>query len=261
MNRRQMLAGLASTAALTNVESRAANVNNAYLELIVWRFHNTEENQASRTSEFLQNGLQPALSRAGARLIGAFSNVIATDGPFYVTLSQYASLGNLQDVREKLAGDEAYQQAVQKLSSGQGLPFVGVESNLLRCFDGMPQPAVSAPSGRETHRIFEWRTYESQSFATLARKIGMFNHGEMQIFERLGMRPVFFGETIIGPKQPNLMYMLSYDDLAAREKLWRAFGSDPAWQKLRSNPELADAQIVANISNIILQPLKFSPIR
>lgn len=257
MNRRQMLAGLASSAALTDFESRAANMNNAYLELIVWRFHNSEENQASRTSEFLQNGLQPALSRAGARLIGAFSNVIATDGPYYVTLSQYASLASLQEVREKLASDEAYQQAVQKLSSGPGLPFVRVESSLVRCFDGMPQPAVSA----DGHRIFEWRTYESQSFATLARKIGMFNHGEMQIFERLGMRPVFFGETIVGPKQPNVTYMLSYDDLAAREKLWRAFGSDPEWQKLRSHPELADAQIVANISNVILQPLKFSSIR
>ncbi len=71
------------------------------------------------------------------------------------------------------------------------------------------------------------RTYESQTFVTLERKIGMFNHGEMQIFERLGMRPVFFGETIVGPKQPNLMYMLSYDDLAAHDRLWHDFGSIP----------------------------------
>jgi hypothetical protein len=89
----------------------------------------------------------------------------------------------------------------------------------------------------------------------------MFNNGEAQIFERLGMRPVFFGETIAGPKQPNLNYMLSYDDLAARDKLWYAFGSDPEWKKLSGQPQLKDAEIVANISNVILRPLTFSPIR
>ena len=89
----------------------------------------------------------------------------------------------------------------------------------------------------------------------------MFNNGEMQIFERLGMRPIFFGETIVGPKQPNLTYMLSYDSLAARDELWHAFGSDPEWKKLSTQPELKDEQIVANISNVILRPLWFSVIR
>jgi hypothetical protein len=82
----------------------------------------------------------------------------------------------------------------------------------------------------------------------------------MQIFQRLGFRPVFFGETIVGSRQPNLTYMLSYDDLAMRNRLWKAFVSDPEWKKLSSRPELKDAEIVANISNAILAPLKFSPI-
>jgi hypothetical protein len=54
------------------------------------------------------------------------------------------------------------------------------------------------------------------------------------------------------------MYMLSFDDLAARERLWGEFGSDPEWKKLSSQPELKDSQIVANISNVILRPLSFS---
>jgi hypothetical protein len=49
--------------------------------------------------------------------------------------------------------------------------------------------------------------------------------------------------------------------MAARDKAWRAFGADPEWQKLRGQPELADALIVSNISNAILRPLGFSPIR
>jgi len=132
---------------------------------------------------------------------------------------------------------------------------------LLRSFDGMPAVVVPDASEKRLPRIFELRTYESQSFVTLMRKIGMFNSGEMGIFQRLGMRPVFFGETIIGPRQPNLMYMLSYDDLAARDRLWHDFATDPEWRKLSARLELKDSEIVANISNVILRPLTFSAIR
>ena len=94
-----------------------------------------------------------------------------------------------------------------------------------------------------------------------ARKIKMFDDGEAAIFKRLGMMPVFFGRTLIGQNLPNLTYMLAFDDLASRDKLWRDFGSDPEWRKLRAQPGLSDAEIVSNISNSILRPLAFSPIR
>jgi hypothetical protein len=75
------------------------------------------------------------------------------------------------------------------------------------------------------------------------------------------MLPVFFAQTIVGSRMPNLTYMLAYDDLAARDKTWRAFSADPDWQELRSTPGLSDAEIVNNVSNAILRPLPFSPIR
>jgi hypothetical protein len=55
--------------------------------------------------------------------------------------------------------------------------------------------------------------------------------------------------------------MLAYDDWAARDKCWSAFGKDPGWQKLRATPGLSDAEIVSNITNALLRPLPFSPIR
>lgn len=234
---------------------------NTFLELKTWRLHNSAEEQPPRLADYLESGLGPALSRAGAKLAGAFSNVIGPDGPYYVTLTQYASLAEMQEVLAKLAADEAHHSELQKLSSGAGLPFVRVESSLLRSFDGMPVPVISGSTEKRPPRIFELRTYESQSFLTLARKVAMFNNGEMQIFERLGMRPVFFGETIAGPRQPNLMYMLSYDDLDTHDRLWHAFGTDPEWKKLSAQPQLKDSEIVANISNVILRPLTFSAIR
>jgi hypothetical protein len=256
--RREMITGF-SASAFSFMQQPTSKSPNTYLELKVWKLHNSPEAQGDRVAQFLKTGLAPALDRNGGKLAGAWANVIGADGPYYVTLSRFGNLAAMGETLEALMHDREYQSAVDELSSGSGLPFVRVESSILRSFDILPTPAITDAGGHG--RIFEWRTYESQSFGALRRKVAMFNEGEAQIFMRLGFRPVFFGETVAGPKQPNLMYMVSYDDLAQHDKLWSAFGSDPEWKKLSSRPELKDDQVVANISNVILRPLPFSPVR
>ena len=247
-------------ASATNLAAADAP-SNTILELTTWHLHNSAENQGTRVAAYLDSGLGPALSRAGAKLAGAFANVIGQEGPYYVTLAEYPSFKAYGDAVTALRSDPAHEQEIAKLSSGAAFPFGRVESSLLRSFDIMPRVTYPEAGEKRPPRVFELRTYESQSFLTLRRKVAMFNNGEARIFERLGMRPVFFGETFVGPRQPNLHYMLSYDDLAARDRLWGEFGSDPEWRKLSGEPQLKDAEIVANISNAILRPLAFSNIR
>jgi hypothetical protein len=258
IDRRAVLAGLAASA-ISPMPAEPASTRNTFLELKTWKLHNSAENQTSRVAEFIQNGLASALDRAGAKLAGAFANVIAPDGPYYVTLSEFSSLDVFQKTLDALNSDKQYGAAVDRLSGGAGLPFVRIESSLLRSFDVFPR--VATGKGEHGPRVFELRTYESQSLSALRKKVAMFNDGEAQIFIRLGFRPVFFGETIVGARQPNLHYMLSFDSLDEHDKLWAAFVSDPAWQQLRSQPGLSDPEIVANISNVILRPLAFSEVR
>jgi hypothetical protein len=136
-----------------------------------------------------------------------------------------------------------------------------METSLLRAFDGYPSVTPPPNDGKRPARLFELRQYESNNSATLKRKIKMFNDGEIGAFQRAGAQPVFFAETIVGARLPNLTYMLSYQDLASRDKVWKAFGADPEWQRLRSTPGLSDAEIVSNITNYIVSPLPFSQIR
>lgn len=233
--------------------------NRTFLELKTWRLHNSEEGQAKRVSEYFENGLFPALTRAGAKPVAALSNLIGPDGPYMFTIVQYPSLAAMQDVLAKVAADGPHEKASQKLSAGPGMPFVGLESSVLHSLSVLPEAVL--PSAPGPARIFELRTYQSQSMTALKKKAGMFNSGEIGIFQRLNMQPVFIGESIIGPRQPNITYMLSFENLDGREKLWQQFGSDPAWKALSAPPELKDAEIVANISNVILRPLAFSPLR
>jgi len=222
---------------------------------------NATEDQMQRTVGFLSKGALPALERAGIGPLGFFTSVIAEESPFILALATFPSLSAMESSREKEAQDSEYQKARDAYNSMPGLGYVRLESSLLRCFEGMPRPEVLPPDPKRPARIFELRMYESNNSSTLARKIKMFNEGEMAIFRRLGMRPVFFGETIIGRNMPNLVYMLSFDSLAARESMWKAFGEDAEWKQLRSKPGYSDAEIVSNISNSILRPLPFSPIR
>ena len=232
------------------------------IELRYIQMRNTPDNQMQRTASFLQNVAGPALKRAGAGPLGFFVSVIAPDSPFVLTLTAYPDgLAGLESVRDKQAADQEYIHGRDAYNSGPGRGFERLESALLRSFEVMQKIEAPGADGKREARIFELRTYESNNATTLARKIKMFNEGEAGIFKRLGMQPVFFGERIAGPKMPSLSYMLSYEDLAARDRLWKLFGSDPEWQKLRSQPGYSDAEIVSNISNEILRPLPFSDIR
>jgi hypothetical protein len=187
--------------------------------------------------------------------------MIADETPFVMTIASYASLAAMEQQRAKLSADAEYKKALTAYNGQPGLNYERIDSVLGRAFPSVPEMIVPADATGRPGRVFELRRYESNNATTLATKIKMFEMGEAGIFKRLGMRPVFFSETIVGEKMPNLMYMLSYDDLASREKLWKAFGADPEWQKLRAMPGYSDAEIVSNISVSLLQPLPFSPVR
>ncbi len=239
----------------------AAPSGNAIIELRTIKLRNTEDNQKQRTTDFLEHSALPALQRAGAGPLGVFTGVIAPAGPFLLTLASYPSLAAMDEIRAKVAADSEYQKALTAYNSASGLGYQRIDSSLLRAFDGMPRVVPPLSGGKRAARLFELRMYESNNLTTLRRKIKMFNEGEMGIFQRLGMQPVFFGETIVGANMPNQCYMLTYEDLAGRERAWKAFGADEEWKKLRATPGYADAEIVSNITNSILAPLPFSPIR
>ncbi len=118
----------------------------------------------------------------------------------------------------------------------------------------------ASDSAAKKARIFELRTYESHSYKANQQKIEKFNTAEIAIFRRTGLQPVFFGQTMIGSRLPNLTYMLLHEDMAAHDRAWAAFGADPEWQKVRNAPGSKDSDIVSSISNLFLKPAAYSQI-
>jgi hypothetical protein len=250
----------ATFAAAATTASAADAPKPAYLELRRYQLRNSADNQRQRTTEFLRQQTA-ALVRAGAGPIGAFGSSIGPNTPFLLTLVSYPTTAAIEEVATKLAADGEYQRAQTIYNSQPGLNYERMESSLLLAFTGYPKVTPPPNDGQRPARLFEVRNYESNNTTSLRKKVQMFNDGEIGAFERAGGQPVFFGETVIGPNQPSLTYMLSYPDLPGRDAVWKAFGADPQWQKLRATPGLSDAEVVSNISNYLVTPLAFSQIR
>ena len=257
MNRRTLLTSAALLA--TEAAGQSLKKERALIELRYYYLRTGLDNQQKRVTELLQEGFVPAAHRGGIKTIGVFAPVIAPRAPFLMVALSFESFTAMDKVSAAVDGDEAYHKAIEKFHGYPGASYVRMERQLLRCFPSMPEVEVPKPGA--SPRIFELRTYESNHRASLKKKIGMFDDGEIRIFRKNGLLPVFFGDTLFGVNLPNLTYMLAFDNLAAREKNWSAFGADPDWAKLRSTPGLGDADMVSNISNSILRPLSFSDIK
>ncbi len=217
--------------------------------------------QVDRTNQYLKDVYLPAVRRTGAGTCGFFSPIVGERSPFVLSLTTYPSLSAMETARAKLAADKDFEKGWDTYNNIAEPSYVRMESSLLRAFDSMPALEVPPTDAKRAARVFELRTYESLSEKASRRKIQMFGDGEIAIFRKVGMATVFFAETLVGRNLPSLTYMVGFDDLAARERIWRDFGADPDWQKLRVQPGLSDAEIVSNITNTILRPLPFSPIR
>jgi hypothetical protein len=82
----------------------------------------------------------------------------------------------------------------------------------------------------------------------------------LKVWQRLGIRQAGFWTTVVGENSQNLYYLLEWESLAEREEKWTAFVQDPEWLKARAETE-KDGQIVARVTNYILQPTSYSSVQ
>lgn len=229
------------------------------LEFRYFRCRNTTDNQRARLTEYLSRTMAPAMARVGVGPVGLFSASIGMDTPFILRVLSHASMVAFEQAHEKMMADAQFRAATEAFFNGPGIPYQRMEVQLLKAFKGFP--AIEIPPKKDGARLFELRCYESNTPMSLAKKIGMFENGEIDIFRKAGMAPVLFGETIVGPKMPNLTYMVAHDSLTARETNWRTFGGSPEWKKMAATPGLSDGEVVSNISTTLLTPIAGSQIR
>ncbi len=223
------------------------------------RYELETEQQRAGFDKFVQEAALPALGRLFIAPIGVF---YPNEGlsPVYVLLP-HVSLESFVTLTQRLAEDQEFlERGAEFLNAPADQPaYKSLEVQLMAAFEGMPKlkRPTDAPS-----RVFQLRTYESPSEKTALKKIEMFNTAEIAVFRKVGLHPVFFGQTLAGAKMPNLTYMLGFKDMEENKANWKKFGADPDWQKLRAIPEYADQVVLREkgITNLYLKPASYSQI-
>ncbi len=260
INRRNFLAaagatGLAMHGYTTTLAADATGERQIY-ELRQYHIDTPEQRQ--RLDAYLREAAIPALNGIGIKPVGVFYP--AEDlSPVYVLLPHKSTESVITSTQKLLADKEYLNKGADLLNAAADQPaFRRIESSLLLAFKGMPK--LETPI-QKPDRIFQLRIYESPSVKTGQKKIEMFNDaGEIAIFRRVGLHPVFFGEAIVGPKLPNLTYMLVFESEDERAANWNKFRNDPDWLRLRGMQEYSDKAILSGITNLPLKPAEYSQI-
>ncbi len=264
MQRRQFLSASLASSALALAQRGSAQTSPTHSRefYLIRRYDLVNGPQTQLTEHYFADALIPALTRMGLGPIGAFSLAYGPQTPAYYLLASGSSVDALAEVDLRLAQDAEFMRAAEPFWSAPAKEpaFERVESSLLIAFEGWPKLTPPPASATKAKRIFQMRTYESPSFADHVRKVEMFNNGEFAIFQTVGFHPVFFGDALIDSRMPKLTYMLSLDGVDELDAKWAAFGSNPDWKKLSSDPHYAFEPIVSNITNLILNPLACSQI-
>jgi len=216
----------------------------------------------TRFNEYAKTALLPALNRLGIKPVGAFTVSVGPNSPTVSLLLQHPNADSVWKLDSgALTSDAVYSKAaasVRELPATDPL-YVRIESSLMQPFFSVPE--LLAPSGAAAapSRVFELRTYESHSRTASNKKMEMFEKGgEIAIFKRLGMAPVFFARDVIGTRLPSLTYMLVFADMAARDKGWADFGRDPEWEKLRVQPGYTNPEVLSGTNVSLLRPTDYS---
>ena len=261
MKRRNFLSATAGLGMASLVHGQAG-VGASGQQLLQWiKLHMPVGPKRRRFTDFVRDAAVPALNRAGVKSVGVFTGRYGPDQSTLFLLLPHDSFESLATLSARLLDDGEFRKA------GAGIvdapiadpSIVRMESALLLAFKNMPRVEVPSALLKTGSRIYELRIYESHSVMAGRKKVEMFNEGgEIAIFRKTGLVPVFFGETLVGPLMPNLHYMLVFESMEARDKGWAVFGKDPDWIKLRAEARYADT--VSNITDLILNPAAYSQI-
>ncbi len=218
------------------------------------------ERQQKLVGEYWRAAAIPAYNRMGIRPIGAFTELDKLEISKICVLIPYDSLDLLASVNRRLAADNEYQKAgAEYLDVPKSDPaYVRFESSLLIAFEGMKKLEVPQPPSEQKPWIFELRVYESHSEAKGINKVKMFNSGEIPLMHEVGLAPVFFGQSLIGSRLPNLIYMVSGESKEAHQKHWKGFFDAPVWKKLIGDPQYKDN--VSKVTSTFLKRTSYSQI-
>lgn len=117
--------------------------------------------------------------------------------------------------------------------------------------------AIQGFAAQADERFFEMRTYYAAP-GKLEDLQARFRNHTTKLFAKHGMENIGYWVPVNNPDN-KLIYILAYPSREARERAWKAFGADPAWQEAAKASE-KNGRLVARADSVFLKATDFSPV-
>ncbi len=215
--------------------------------------------QPARIHEYLKNTMIPALRRAQAGPVLVLEAVMAPHMPQVAVLIGGSSFDDLWTINTRVSTDAVFNKGLATWEKGDEPAFETQNSMVLEAAKYSPE-LVPDKEPREKPRLFELRVYHSPTWRQLSALHERFAGPEIQIFHRVGIHPVLYTSTVVGPNMPNLTYLIPFDSLDAREKAWAKFQTDPEWIKVRQESIDKYGQISSIMQISLYKAAPYSPV-
>jgi hypothetical protein len=105
--------------------------------------------------------------------------------------------------------------------------------------------------------------YELRIYDTIPGKLpalhDRFAKTTIRVFERHGIRVVGFWTDIVGVSN-RLTYLVAFEDMAERDRIWRETLSDTELVQAFAASE-KDGPLIARMTNTIMRPTAYSPLQ
>jgi hypothetical protein len=213
------LASLVGAVGIAGIPARAFAADSDQPQYYELRVYTTKsEQQQKLVSDYWQNAAVPAYNRMGIQPVGVFTELQDSATNKIYVLIPCDSLDVFAAIPSRLASDATYQAAA---ADYMALPksnpaYERIESSLNVAFESMKKLAAPPSSADKS--------------------------------------PVFFSQTLVGSQMPNLVYMVSGENMDEHKKHWKGFSEAPVWKKLSGDPQYKD-----NVSRVISIFLKRTP--
>ena len=251
MKRRNFLAAAAAVPAALSAGEASSETQAGNRQLIELRTYEIKFRGSGQKAlrDYLADVLSPALQKLGCpapRLMQELGN--SEPAKLWLLIAYPDANTYLQ--AQQLEEDSAFLEQAKDYSSmpAEAPIYNRYTAQLLHAFAGMPE--VADPG--DEAGLFELRTYEGYNEDAVRRKTEMFNTEEIDLFNKVGLYPVFFGKMIAGPVRPALVYMLHFKNMEERNANWKVFFDHPTWKALLKMEKYANT--VSNIHKQFLVP-------
>src|SRR4030042_107085 len=190
------LAAIAPINRLSRADTGSSKSQLQYYELRKYILKSPEKQKL--ILDYLAAAEIPALNRIAIANVGVFKMLEPATPDLYVLLL-HDSLNSVLAASSLIDSDPQYHKDYEKLLNApiSDPAYERINTSLLLAFDQMPR--LEIPTKADS-RIFQLRIYESHDSIKASKKVEMFNTGgEIALFRKTGLNPVFFGRAVIGP--------------------------------------------------------------